>query len=173
MDALPRSLARRARLLTLAVACVVAASTPARAESGRAQSVDRRAHEQRVRERQEQLRARAGEPAAVAYLEGVLRFDAREGLQLGDTPIALDLRTGIFPNVGEGERLLDPRALDGKQATVFGRRTLRGVRATLIVVKDPDDGLTDLTSMLSGTRDFAPAGGDDPAAGLVLTTAPR
>lgn len=158
-----------------AAACLLSASvtlvTPARAETQRFQRVDARARQERLREARLQRTQR--EAAPVAHLKGTLRWDSRDGLTLGELPILVDLKTGIFPAADASRGPLDERSLDGKSATVFGRRTLHGVRASLIVLKNDRSAAMDLTSLLSGPRVTAPADGDDPSAEVFLPQAPR
>jgi hypothetical protein len=171
MHATHRTRTLRVAVAALLLASVGAAVTPASAETRRFQRVDPRARQERLREAR--LQRSQGEAPPVAHLKGTLRWDSRDGLTLGGTSILVDLKTGLFPTADEDRGPIDERALDGKPATVFGRRTLRGVRASLIVVKTDESDATHLTSLLSGPRVSIPAGGDDPAAEVMLPDAPR
>jgi hypothetical protein len=171
MHATHRALTLRVAVAALMLSAGGAALTPASAATQRFQRVDARARQERLREAR--LQRSQGEAAPVAHLKGMLRWDSRDGLTLGGTPILGDLRTGLFPATQEAAGPIDERALDGQPATVFGRRTPQGVRASLIVVKDDRSATTDLTGLLSGSRVSAPAGGDDPSAEVMLPEAPR
>lgn len=73
-----------------------------------------------------------GGPAAVR-VEGVARWDSRDGLRVGKTTVNIGPSAAVFPSSDAHSALLDPASLDGRQITVFGRRSGSRVEAVLVI----------------------------------------
>jgi hypothetical protein len=120
-------------------------------------------------ERQNASAARAAGAPAVR-LQGQLAYSSRDGLTLDGEPVFVGLQTGFFP-IGDRDLTTDPSGLDGVQATVFGRKLSRGVRATLLIFHAASTG-SGLASLAERSTEIDPSD-SDPNAGTYRQDAPR
>jgi hypothetical protein len=100
-----------------------------------------------------QRERKAPRPNAVR-LQGEVQH-SRRGFTLGGQDLVFTSRTSFFPGVSDRSRALEPSSLRNRTATVYGRRTPRGVEVALMILTGEDpavDTRLDLDSLLDEPR---------------------
>lgn len=67
-------------------------------------------------------------------LTGKATVDASGQVRVGKTVVFITGRTGVFPALSSRGRDLDTRRLNGREVTVYGKRTANGLSANLVIV---------------------------------------
>jgi len=70
-----------------------------------------------------------------AHLDGPAQLSGNRGLRVAGQRILVTNRTSVFPNVNGVSSGLRPRQLSGREVTVFGEITSRGIEAILVIVR--------------------------------------
>lgn len=70
-----------------------------------------------------------------AHLDGPAQHSGTRGLRVAGQSILVTKRTSVFPNVNGVSSGLRPRQLSGREVTVFGEITPRGIEAILVIVR--------------------------------------
>lgn len=113
---------------------------------------------------------RSGDESPPVLAQGTLRHTTRDGLTLDGTRILLSPRAGIYPSLGDdGTDLQD---LDGVVATVFGRPTSLGLRATFVIWRPQRNLSWDVQATLRDESQLIPSAAD-PRVGEFVPDAPR
>ena len=73
-------------------------------------------------------------------LTGTATVDASGRVMLGKTLVLLTQQTGVFPSQSSRGSAFDARTLNGREITVYGKRTAKGVRASLVIVSNGELG---------------------------------
>lgn len=103
----------------------------------------------------------------------------RGGYTLHGQELVFTSRTSFFPGVSDRSRSLEPSSLRNRTATVYGRRTARGVEVTLMILTGEEprvDTRLDLDSLLDEPRpdpeQFKIPSPDQPGFGELTEDAP-
>ncbi len=120
---------------------------------------------------------KAPRPNAVR-LQGEVQH-SRNGYTLGGQDLVFTSRSSFFPGVSDRSRALEPSSLRNRTATVYGRRTPRGVEVTLMILTGEDpavDDRLDLDSLLDEPRpdpeQFQIPSNEHPGFGVLTGDAP-
>jgi hypothetical protein len=70
-----------------------------------------------------------------AHLDGPAQHSSARGLRLAGQKILITNRTSVFPNISGVSNGLRANQLSGRELTVFGKITPRGIEAVLVIVR--------------------------------------
>lgn len=110
-------------------------------------------------------RAKSGGDARMnsgfAHLDGPAQHSSSQGLRLAGQNVLITNRTSVFPSVNGVSSGISPRQLSGRDLTVFGEITPRGIEAILVIVR-PIGGEETSYSAFDGPTDdnFEPSEND-------------
>ena len=83
---------------------------------------------------------------------GTASVDAAGRVHVGKTPVLFTQGTGVFPSPsGHTGKSFDTRRLNGREVTVYGKRTAKGLSATLVIVTGGDS-IERATQVKTGLR---------------------
>lgn len=93
-------------------------------------------------------------------LTGKATVDAAGQVRVGKTVVFITGKTGVFPALASRGRDLDTRRLNGRELTVYGKRTANGLNANLVIVTGGED---EAAGTKQHKTDLRIAGAPDPA----------
>jgi hypothetical protein len=113
--------------------------------------------------------APSSEGTQIIRMQGTLQYDRQRGLRLDGVPVLIDRRTAL-PSASL-DQLPSGRDLDGTVVMLYGVRTTRGVRATLILSRD--ESFSERTKqMITPDRAVIQPSGNDERTGVYLERSP-
>lgn len=95
-----------------------------------------------------------------AHLDGPAQHSSSRGLRLAGQRILLTNRTSVFPSVNGVSNGLSARQLSGRDLTIFGEITARGIEAVLVIVRPVAGEETNISAFDGGDDNFEPSAND-------------
>jgi len=107
----------------------------------------------------------AATQSGFAHLNGPAQHSSSRGLRLAGMRINITNRTSVFPNVDGLSSGLRARQLSGRELTVFGEITPRGIDAVLVIVQPAADEWSDSSNSEAPANENFEASASDPRVG--------
>ena len=156
-------------LATMLVFLAMAPPAHAGRDGGKLPLMSREASAKRMQNLEEEKQSMAN--GKVVQLQGTLDYSSSRGLRLDGMAVLLDGSTGVFPS--SSTRLPRPEMLDDRAVTIFGYRTSRGVRATLVIVREKDHFEGGVETRVDLGRPYLKPSDSDPSVGELTGDAPQ